>query len=408
MTTTVHGGPKVSASKNFNAELHARPSIYFSGPSLVEHVALMPASTKTPGIAEVHLKSPSADDGTRVQVEHHTEFTTVTKVKPLKSPVQEWPQETNFPRDFDVSTPPFRLICRVSVLVLDAPPEDISPVLKRYGFGDTAASAIGGGAAQVCSDFLVGPGESSRILLFNGELNAYRLGRMVRRICEIETYRSMSLLGLPEARRLAPALKGFDETLTDLTNRHLNTPVEEHKKLLDEISTLSAHVISATAETRNRFGATAAYATIVEERIAELRESHVPGFQRFGVFVARRFKPAVRTCSATALRLEQLSHATMHLLDLLQTRIQVGIEYQNTVQIRAMAERAAVQLKIQRAVEGFSIIAISYYLLSLLKMTAETLDHAGLHLGPYTMLVSIPVVITAVALAVFRVRHALR
>ncbi|MBY5721281.1 DUF3422 domain-containing protein [Rhizobium leguminosarum] len=408
MTTTAHGGTKVSASKNFNAELHARPSIYFSGPSLVEHVALMPASTKTPGIAEVQPKSLRADDGTRVQVEHHTEFTTVTKVTPLKLPMQEWPQETNFPRDFDVATPPFRLISRVSVLVLDAPPEDISPVLKQYGFGDTAASAIGGGAAQVCSDFLVGHGESSRILLFNAELNAYRLGRMVRRICEIETYRSMSLLGLPEARRLAPALKGFDETLTDLTNRHLNTPVEEHKKLLDEISTLSAHVISATAETRNRFGATAAYATIVEERIAELRESHVPGFQRFGVFVARRFKPAVRTCSATALRLEQLSHATMHLLDLLQTRIQVGIEYQNTVQIRAMAERAAVQLKIQRAVEGFSIIAISYYLLSLLKMTAETLDHAGLHLGSYTMLVSIPVVITAVALAVFRVRHALR
>ncbi|MGO7793213.1 DUF3422 domain-containing protein, partial [Rhizobium ruizarguesonis] len=68
------------------------------------------------------------------------------------------PQETNFPRDFDFSIPPFRSICMVSVLVLDAPPEDISPVLKQYGFGYTAASAIGGGAAQVCSDFLVGPG----------------------------------------------------------------------------------------------------------------------------------------------------------------------------------------------------------------------------------------------------------
>ncbi|KQV22170.1 hypothetical protein ASC97_27650 [Rhizobium sp. Root1203] len=399
--------PVETVVTNFNSELHARPSIYFNGPSLVEHVAYIPTSNLLHGFPTVATRTLPDKEGTRVQIEHHTEFTTVTKVTPLNLLIDEWPQEAAFPDAFGIDTSSIHVVCRIAVLVLDTAPADLSPVLKQYRFGDTAASCVGGGAAQVCSDFQVGPNESSRILLFNGELNAYRLGRMVRRICEIETYRSMALLGLPVARRLGPALKSFDENLNDLTNRHLNTPADEHKKLLDEIATLSAHVISATAETRNRFGATAAYATIVEERIAELRETHVPGFQRFGVFVARRFKPAVRTCSATALRLEQLSHATMHLLDLLQTRIQLEIEYQNTVQIRAMAERAAVQLKIQRAVEGFSIIAISYYLLSLLKMITETLDHAGVHLGPYTMLISIPVVITAVALTVFRVRHAL-
>ncbi|MGO7856850.1 DUF3422 family protein [Rhizobium ruizarguesonis] len=36
------------------------------------------------------------------------------------------------------------------------------------------------------------------------------------------------------------------------------------------------------------------------------------------------------------------------------------IEYQNATQIRALAERAVTQVKIQRATEGFSIIAISY------------------------------------------------
>lgn len=398
-----------SRPPDFNAELHSRPSIYFSGPALVEHVAFIPLSHQTQGVAEVQQGDiPAREKGGRTQIEHHTEFTTVTRVTPLSLPVQGWPQEAKFPGEFGQGKDCQQLVSRVSILVLDAPPQDLSPTLKSLGFADTAASAIGGGAAQVCSDFRLGPGGSSRVLLFNGELNAYRLGRMVRRICEIETYRSMALLGLPEARRLTPVLRDFDEKLTNLTNRHLNTPAQEHKQLLEEISTLSAQVISATAETRNRFGATAAYAKIVEERIAELRESHVPGFQRFGVFVGRRFKPAVRTCAATALRLEQLSRATMHLLDLLQTRIQVEIEYQNTVQIRAMAERAAVQLKIQRAVEGFSIIAISYYLLGLLKMTAETLDHAGVHVEPLAMLVSIPLVMAAVGLTVFRVRHALR
>ena len=98
----------------------------------------------------------------------------------------------------------------------------------------------------------------------------------------------------------------------------------------------------------------------------------------------------------------------MHLIDLLQTRIQVEIEVQNAVQIQAMADRAETQVKIQRAVEGLSIIAISYYLLSLIKVVIETADHAGLHINPVYILILIPVVIGAVALAILRVRHALR
>ncbi len=393
---------------DFNAELHARPSIYFTGPAFVEHIALMPSA-----LVAFHGSRylPEGDDSgdPRTQVEHHTEFVTITRVTHLSTDTDTWPLssllEDEIPALVDMDAP--ALISRVGILVLGPAPAELGLTLSKFGFRDTAASSIGGGAAQVCSDFRVQDDKTSRILLFNKDLNAYRLGRMVRRIYEIETYRAMALLSLPEARRLAPLLGDYDKKLVQLTNRNQTTPATEHKKLLDEISSLSAQIISAAAETRNRFGATAAYAKIVEERIGELRESHVPGFQRFGVFVARRFRPAVRTCEATALRLEQLSHATMHLIDLLQTRIQVEIEYQNAIQIQAMADRAATQVKIQRAVEGFSIIAISYYLLSLFKVVLETVDHAGYHVSPLVMLVSIPLVIGAVAVAILRVKHAL-
>lgn len=100
--------------------------------------------------------------------------------------------------------------------------------------------------------------------------------------------------------------------------------------------------------------------------------------------------------------------AATHLIDLLQTRIQVEIEYQNSLQIQAMADRAAVQVKIQRAVEGFSIIAISYYLLSLVKTGIEALEHAGIHVDPLVMLACIPIIIFAVFLTVIRVKHALK
>ncbi|MBD9389681.1 DUF3422 domain-containing protein [Agrobacterium sp. AGB01] len=395
---------------DFNSELHARPSIYFEGPAFVEHLAFMPETAAARPNVDDHVSRITEDNSFKTQIEHHTEFVTVTRVHPLDNISENWPTSGTTTGEYAevAGLKDARLICRVCILVSGPAPAELGPVLRKFGFGDTAASSIGNGAAQVCSDFRVHDDQSSGIILFNNDLNAYRLGRMIRRIYEIETYRAMALLGLPEARRLSPRLVDFDAKLVQLTSRNLSTSTSEHKALLDEISLLSAEIISATAETRTRFGATAAYAKIVEERISELREQHVAGFQRFGVFVARRFNPAVRTCHATAVRLEQLSHATMHMIDLLQTRIQVEIEYQNAVQIQAMADRAATQVKIQRAVEGFSIIAISYYLLSLLKTVFETIEHSGYHLSPMIMLVSIPVVIVAVCITILRVKHALK
>lgn len=403
------GDAASSIAVNFNAELHARPSIYFSGPAFVEHIALMPPYPTSRYQDDSTYFGGNDTDRTKTRVESHTEFVTVTRVTTLAEEVAEWPQPTltvsDIAHSLDISTP--TLLCQVSILVMGEAPMEPGGVLSKFGFADTAASSIGAGAAQVFSDFRVRTNGWSYILLFNKDLNAYRLGRMVRRIYEIETYRSMALLGFPQARRLAPQLASFETKLGELAGRNQSTPSVQHKELLNEISELSAAVISASAETRSRFGATAAYAKIVEERIGELREAHVPGFQRFGVFVTRRFKPAIRTCEATAIRLEQLSHATMHLLDLLQTRIQVEIEFQNSVQIQALAERTAAQVKIQRAVEGFSIIAISYYLTGLIKTALDAGEHTGFHISPLVMLGSLPLVVIAVTIAVLRVKHAL-
>ncbi len=395
---------------DFNAELHARPSIYFHGPALVEHAAFlmpaMPADFPNTPLNDI-LKDPA---DASVRIERHTEFVSVTRLRPLDRPPQEWPAlaapEHELAERAGLSEA--RPVCRVGLLVVDETPGELAHLMAGFGFGDTAASQIGGGSAVVCSDFIVREDHASRILLVNRDLNAHRLGRMVRRLLEIETYRAMALLGLPEARRLIPVLANFDQTLVQLTHRYAAAPVTEHKQLLDEITVLSSQIIRATAETRNRLGATAAYAQIVEDRIAILREAHVAGFQRYGTFVARRFRPAIRTCAATSVRLEQLSHATTHLIDLLQTRIQVEIEIQNAAQIQVMADRAATQVRIQRAVEGFSIIVISYYLLGMLKAAFEALKNAGIHIDPVVMLVAIPIILAAVTVAVVRVKHALK
>ncbi|GGE14683.1 DUF3422 domain-containing protein [Rhizobium sp. 25PS6] len=394
---------------DFTAELHARPSIYFAGPALVEHFALMPAQSPARQTGGSISLGKHDTDLIKTRVEYHTEFVTVTRVTMLDHEPEQWPAPTLVTSDIlaMLGLPSASIIGQVSILVMGPAPDELGDFLPKFGFDVSAASMIGGGAGQVCSDFRVRSNGWSHTLLFNKDLNAYRLGRMVRRIYEVETYRSMALLGLPLARRLAPRLAEFDARLGELADRNQSTPADQHKNLLNEISELSAAIITASAETRSRFGATAAYAKIVEERISELRETHVPGFQRFGVFITRRFKPAVRTCEAAAHRLEQLSGATLHLLNLLQTRIQVEVEFHNAIQIRSVAERAATQVKIQRAVEGFSIIAISYYLVGLIKTAFEACQHAGWELSPLLMLGSLPLVFVTVTATVLRVKRAL-
>ncbi len=54
--------------------------------------------------------------------------------------------------------------------------------------------------------------------------------------------------------------------------------------------------------------------------------------------------------------------------DLLQARVQVEMEDQNAEILRSLNARADAQIKIQRAVEGLSIIAITYYLINLFKL----------------------------------------
>jgi uncharacterized membrane-anchored protein len=55
----------------------------------------------------------------------------------------------------------------------------------------------------------------------------------------------------------------------------------------------------------------------------------------------------------------------------------VEVEEQNSKILESLNARTSTQLKIQKAVEGFSLIAISYYLIGLLKMTLEGLTALG-------------------------------
>lgn len=142
-------------------------------------------------------------------------------------------------------------------------------------------------------------------------------------------------------------------------------------------------------------------------RLAELRESHVGGYQRLGVFIDRRFKPTVRYCAATEQRLEQLAKSVANLGDLLLARVQVEMEEQNAEILKSLNARADSQVKIQHAVEGLSIIAITYYLLNLFKMSYLGLHALGLDVTSKTAILFMgPVAVAALLAILFRIRKA--
>ncbi|WKL24536.1 DUF3422 family protein (plasmid) [Sinorhizobium meliloti] len=93
--------------------------------------------------------------------------------------------------------------------------------------------------------------------------------------------------------------------------------------------------------------------------------------------------------------------------DLLRTTVQVQLEDQNASLLTSVEERTRAQVQIQQAVEGFSVIAITYYAVGLAKVCIESLTALGLdvHLAKPALLALVPAVMLLVWKAVHSVRR---
>jgi uncharacterized membrane-anchored protein len=138
----------------------------------------------------------------------------------------------------------------------------------------------------------------------------------------------------------------------------------------------------ATAEHSYRFAATRAYDTLVGQRITELREKAIPGTQMLGEFMQRRLSPAMATVAATGQRLVSLSERISRASALLRTRVDIATEVQNQQLLEKLTRGQELQLRLQSTVEGLSIAAISYYVVSLLLYGGKALKASGVPLNP--------------------------
>ncbi|MEC7376446.1 MAG: DUF3422 family protein, partial [Pseudomonadota bacterium] len=155
-----------------------------------------------------------------------------------------------------------------------------------------------------------------------------------------------------------------------------------------------------------RFSATRAYHRLVLTRLEELREDELSGHLTLTEFMTRRLTPAVKTCEAVNERLEDLSRRVDRASDMMRTRVELAIQSQNQQVLSSMDRRSKIQLMMQHTVEGFSVVAITYYLIGLLKLGLDSVQGTGLEFNKTLVLgIAIPVVMALVYLGIRVVHH---
>ena len=410
-------------------EVHARPSARIRLPALIIDIAVLNDGItrdmacahlqRLPGQADLlpsrlhdnflHLRCP----GFSVRWERHTEFSRYSVVQPLPEQAALEAVEPDLmaglalPADW-LRHIPGHTVSAIQLVLLNAPLDDaqtlMTHAMRWLGARSVVASLMGSNALNVTelpgqarghqgyghplghswvlTQFQLHDDGFERMLVIAPEgTSQTRAGRIAGRLLELETYRLMALRGLPVAKALGPLLTQSETALAEITAR-LEHKSASDQELLDTLVSLAAGVERAIAENVYRFSATQAYYTLVGQRIAELREKAIPGTQMIGEFLQRRMSPAMATVAATAQRLTSLSERVARTSDLLRTRVDIATEAQNQQLLEKLTRGQELQLSLQSTVEGLSIAAISYYVISLLLYGGKALKAAGLPINP--------------------------
>ncbi|MBT9289360.1 DUF3422 family protein [Prosthecodimorpha staleyi] len=405
-------------------EIHARPFRLVSAPRVFLHYAfeVVRGASKPDRIAFNELCRAQGQPGPGPDARHHVipfgtgtlkwerhaEFTTYSWDGPLPegaAPFAERPIAHPFGSGF-VPPGPLLVAVRLDLLRLGG---DVEAVAHLFDPASLCVSDCFGGSAVAVTDFRQDGDGRTRILAIDRGLNDQQAGGLAQRLLEIETYRTIALLGLPEAQRIGPDIRRIERELADIGHRIRSTDgLEANRLLLSDITRLTADLEAGAAESSYRFGASRAYDDIVKDRLGAIHEHHVPGYGTWSSFLARRTGPAMRTVRATLQRQEDLSEKLNRAAQLLRTRVDIELEQQNRDLLESMNRRARQQLRLQQTVEGLSVAAVSYYVVGLIGYLFKAMKEAGrLPVDPNMATgFAVPVVLLVVALIVRRIRAA--
>jgi uncharacterized membrane-anchored protein len=374
-------------------EVHARPFTPIETPRRVLHFAFDTAGGRANDdraalvafCKKRGVDAPKPTDkqhritfgGAAMRWEQHSEFTTYT-----------WELESGRTTPFQPSaaavalpmtniSQPGPLLVALDLHLLPEGKKKFAPE-KLFDRASLAVAESSDGLATFATDFQADTAGFVRILIADRGLGTERAGALVQRVLELETYRTLALLGLPEAARLSPAIGRIERRLAEITHSmRQSSGLDDNNRLLDELTGLAAELEADAAASLFRFGASRAYNEIVQLRLQTIGEQKVGAFPTWSSFLARRMSPAMRTCTNIEERQANLSTKLSRAANLLRTRVDVEVEQQNRDLLKSMNERTRLQLRLQATVEGLSVAAITYYVVGLFSYVVKGAHDAG-------------------------------
>jgi uncharacterized membrane-anchored protein len=403
-------------------EVHARPFIPIATPRRLLHFAFdtpaEAAKADRAALAALCAKrglAPLKDDakhhrvtlaGAVLRWEQHSEFTTYTFELPSEAGAPFEPPAVALAAPMRMLPQPGPVLVAVDLHLL-ADKETPLPSEHLFDRTSLAVAENAEGDALYATDFQPDTAGFVRILLLDRSLGPERAGALVQRVLELETYRTLALLGLPEAQRLTPPINRIEARLREVT-QEMRRPgqLSDNHSLLDELTALAAELEAGAAASQFRFGASRAYNELVQLRLQTIGERRVGGFPTWTSFLARRMAPAMRTCATVESRQADLALKLGRAANLLRTRVDVELEQQNRDLLKSMNDRTRLQLRLQTTVEGLSVAAVSYYVVGLFGHIVEGAHEKGLPVDvPLATALFVPVAVLAIWWLVRRIRR---
>src|SRR5690242_901144 len=213
-------------------EVHARPFTPIETPRRILHFAFDTAgdAAKRDRAAladfcarqQLEPLNPSAKQhrvvfgGAVLRWEQHSEFTTYTWELPSAGPAPFQPDAASLASSMMNLPQPGPLLVALDVHLLPEKKKKIS-IVNLFDRASLAVAENSDGCALFATDFQADSGGFIRMLVLDRGLGSERAGAVVQRLIELETYRTLALLGLPEAQRLMPSINRIEKRLSEVT-----------------------------------------------------------------------------------------------------------------------------------------------------------------------------------------------
>ncbi|MFC3053377.1 DUF3422 domain-containing protein [Kordiimonas pumila] len=406
-------GPKADIIQAaLNAEWHARPEMQIDPSMRCTHVvtAKCPDGTLEEVEAgyigsQVKELAPSTrhhitDMGTyRVKWEKHTEVTCYTFAMPASqdSAFSDTPLSYLDEKARSTLLSEMKIGIRIEVLpaALLADDNGYAAACNIFSTKKLYGGWAAGHSAAIWSPFLPDKDGFIRVLICALNLPDSRLSRLVHRLLDIETYRILAMAALPIARKTMETLDKLEPALDKIIATIASNPSEEEQEqLLIEITTIAAKAEHLASSTAYRFAAAKAYEDIISRRLIEIKEEALNDHPRMTQFLSKSFSPAMRTCEAAGHRANDLTARISRAANLLNTMVDMAQKRQSHKILKSLETQGSRQIRLQQAVEGLSIFAVSYYGIGLVNYALKGAKAFGLPFTPEILTgLSVPIML---------------